>query len=77
MGVRQAKCTICLQTQVSELQTYVGTSNLDLKIPIIGLWSSNLGFKSSIKGFIIWHFKTRDLTFRPMFVQNCVCHVHN
>ena len=36
-----------------------------------------MGFKSSIKGFIIWHFKTQDLTFRPMFVQKYVCHVHN
>ena len=41
------------------------------------LWGSNMGFKSYIIGFIIWHFKTQDLTFKPMFIQNCVCHVHN
>ena len=36
-----------------------------------------MGFKSSIIGFIIWHYKTQNLTFKPMFVQNYVCLVHN
>ena len=36
-----------------------------------------MGFKSSVIGFIIWHFKTQDLTFKPLLVQNYVCHVHN
>ena len=36
-----------------------------------------MGFKSSVTGFIICHFKTHDINFEPMFVQNYVCHVHN
>ena len=77
LTVWQAKCTISLQTYVSELQTCVLTSNLCLKTTITGLWCSNMGFKRSIIGFKIWHFKTHDLILKPMFVQKYVCHVHN